>query len=102
MLLLLGRPSLTLGRPAALFFPDLGLLGRPDPLSFIQDIPSSHSLSFSSHLVRLTLTPQTQNYPKSSFSHKIINNYASKIKKRKGSCIWIILTTGKCCSPCSL
>src|SRR3954468_10347660 len=43
MLLLLGRPSHTLGRPTALMFPYLGLLGRPDPLSFIQNIPSSSS-----------------------------------------------------------
>src|SRR3954470_4694998 len=101
MLLLLGRPSHTLGRPTALILPYLGLLGRPDPLSFIQNIPSLHSLSFSSHLVRLTLIPQTQIVQKSSLSHKIINNHASKVKKGKGSCVWIILTTGECCSSCS-
>src|SRR3954462_5232390 len=101
MLLLLGRPSHTLGRPTALSFPNLGLLGRPDPLSFIQNIPSLHSLSFSLHLVRLTLIPQSQYCSKSSLSHKIINNHGSKVKKGKGSCFKFIFSTGKRCKSCS-
>src|SRR4051812_18845873 len=101
MLLLLGRPSLILDRPIIVVFPILGLLGRPDPLSFTHNFPCFHYISFSSHLVRLTLIPQSQNCQKSSLSHKISSKNGSKIKKGKGNCFKFIFSTGKRFKSCS-
>src|SRR3954470_12603065 len=97
MLLLLGRPSHTLGRPTALLFPYLGLLGRPDPISFSQNIASLHSLSFSSHLVRLTLIPQTQIVQKIHPSHTKSSTIMPP-KSRKGKEV----ATGSSSQPVSV